>query len=67
MSDLAPLLQGFFTNRLMLQRQASAHTIAAYRDGFKLLLGFVEQTTGRHPAQLSLADLDAATIAAFLR
>jgi site-specific recombinase XerD len=66
-SDLAPLLQGFFTNRLMLQRQASAHTVAAYRDGFKLLLGFVEQTTGRHPAQLSLADLDAPTIAAFLQ
>lgn len=67
MSDLAPLLQSFFTNRLIRQRQASAHTIAAYRDGFKLLLGFVEHTTGRHPAQLSLADLNAATIAAFLR
>ena len=67
MSDLAPLLQAFFTNRLMRQRQASAHTIAAYRDAFKLLLGFVARTTGRHPAQLSLADLDAATIAAFLQ
>jgi integrase/recombinase XerD len=66
-SDLAPLLQGFFTNRLMRQRQASAHTIAAYRDAFKLLLGFVERTTRHHPAQLSLADLDAATIAAFLQ
>jgi len=66
-SDLAPLLQSFFTNRLMRQRQASAHTIAAYRDAFKLLLGFVERTTSHHPAQLSLADLDAATIAAFLQ
>lgn len=67
MTDLAPLLQGFFTDRLTRQRQASGHTIAAYRDGFKLLLGFVEQRTGRHPAQLSLADLDATTIAAFLQ
>ncbi|MCA1693285.1 MAG: site-specific integrase [Actinobacteria bacterium] len=67
MSDLAPLLQAFFTNRLMGQRQASAHTIAAYRDAFKLLLGYVARTTGRHPAQLSLTDLDAATIAAFLQ
>ncbi|MDQ3764397.1 MAG: site-specific integrase [Actinomycetota bacterium] len=67
MSDLAPLLQGFFTNRLMRQRQTSAHPIAAYRDAFKLLLGFVERTTGHHRAQLSLADLDAATIAALLQ
>jgi hypothetical protein len=29
MSDLAPLLQGFFTDKLVRQRQASAHTIAA--------------------------------------
>ena len=32
MSDLAPLLQGFFTDKLIHQRQASPHTIAAYRD-----------------------------------
>ena len=37
MSDLAPLLQGFFTDKLMRHLQASAHTIAAYRDTFKLL------------------------------
>ena len=67
MSDLAPLLQGFFTDRLARQRQVSGHTIAAYRDAFKLLLGFVEQRTGRHPAQLSLAELDAGVIAAFLQ
>jgi integrase/recombinase XerD len=48
-NDLAPLLQGFFTDRLMRQRQASGHTVAAYRDTFKLLLGFVDQRTGRHP------------------
>jgi site-specific recombinase XerD len=66
MTDLAPLVQGFFTDRLMRQRQASPHTIAAYRDTVKLLLGFAHQQTGRHPAQLSLADLDAPTIGAFL-
>jgi integrase/recombinase XerD len=67
MSDLAPLLQGFFTDRLARQRQVSGHTVAAYRDAFKLLLGFVHQRTGRHPAQLSLADLDAGVIGAFLQ
>ena len=66
MSNLAPLLQGYFTNRLMLQRQASPHTVAAYRDTFKLLLGFVHQRTGKHPAQLGIADLDAPAIGAFL-
>jgi site-specific recombinase XerD len=67
MSDLAPLLQGFFTERLMHQRQASPHTIRSYRDTFKLLLRFVYQTTGRHPAQLGLADLDAGTVTRFLQ
>ena len=66
MSDLAPLLQGFFTDKLIRQRQASPHTIAAYRDAFTLLLGFAADRTGRHPARMSLADLDAATIGDFL-
>ena len=41
--SFAPLLQGFFTQRLMQQRQASAHTIASYRDTFRLLLQFVQK------------------------
>jgi len=63
----APLLQGFFSDKLVRQRQASPHTIAAYRDAFKLLLGFACQRTGRQPSQLGVADLDAATIGAFLQ
>jgi site-specific recombinase XerD len=66
-TSLAPILGAFFTDRLMTQRQASGHTIAAYRDTFKLLLGFVGQATGKHPAQLQMADLDAPTIGAFLQ
>ena len=38
MSALAPTLQAFFTDRLIGQRQASPHTIAGYRDTFRLLL-----------------------------
>jgi integrase/recombinase XerD len=67
MSDLAPLLQRFFTDRLMLQRQASVHTVAAYRDTFRLLLAFTATRTGRQPARLRLADLDAPAITAFLQ
>ncbi len=67
MSRLAPVLEAFFTDRLAAQRQASRHTIAAYRDTFKLLLNFVWETTGTHPAELDIADLDAPMIGAFLQ
>ena len=67
MSDLAPVLQGFFTDRLARQKKASPHTVAAYRDTCKLLLVFARQRTGKAPSSLSLADLDAALIGAFLQ
>jgi len=66
MTALAPLLQAFFTDRLMTQYGASPHTIASYRDTFRLLLTHVHQQTGTLPAHLDLLDLDAATIGAFL-
>ena len=37
-TSLAPLLERFFTQRLMMQRQASPHTISSYRDSFRQLL-----------------------------
>ena len=52
MSTLAPTLQAFFTDRLARQRQASPHTIAAYRDTVKLLLVFAEQRTGKTPSDI---------------
>jgi integrase len=61
----APLVQGFFTHRLPQQR-VSAHTVASYRDCFKLLLRFAQTRTGRAPARLELADLDAELVGAFL-
>jgi integrase/recombinase XerD len=63
---LAPLLQAFFTDRLMTQYGASPHTIASYRDTMRLLLTHVHQHTGKLPARLDLTDLDAATIGGFL-
>ena len=66
MSDLAPVLQEFFTRRLISQRDASPATIAAYRDTFRLLLGFAADRAGKAPSALSLADLDAPAITAFL-
>lgn len=66
MTALAPLLEAFFTERLIGQRQASPHTVAAYRDAFCLLLRFAHARSGRAPHQLRLEDLDAPVIGAFL-
>ena len=65
-ANLPRLLEGFFTERLMHQRQASPHTIASYRDTFSLLLRFVQERTNKAPSTLSLQDLDAPVIGAFL-
>jgi site-specific recombinase XerD len=66
MTALAPALQAFFTDRLTLQRQASGHTIAAYRDAIKMLIVFAAQQAGKSPSRLDIADLDAPMIGAFL-
>ncbi len=66
MTALAPTLESYFTERLIGQRHASANTIAAYRDAWRLLLGYTQTRTGKTPNHLDLADLDAAMISAFL-
>jgi integrase/recombinase XerD len=63
---LPVLLESYFTQRLMAQRQASPHTIASYRDTFRLLLNFAKNKCGKSPSSLNLTDLDAPVITAFL-
>jgi site-specific recombinase XerD len=63
---LAPLLEQFFMQRLMQQRQVSPHTIGSYRDTFRLLLTFVQERLHIQPARLALDQLDAPLIVAFL-
>jgi site-specific recombinase XerD len=66
MSALAPTLQAFFTERLVRQRQASPHTLAAYRDTMRLLVHFAAARRNVEPSKLDLHDLDATLISAFL-
>jgi len=66
MSALSSLLQSYFTDRLIRQRHASPHTIASYRDTFRLLLKFVKAQTGKTPSKIQLEDSDASLIGAFL-
>ena len=66
MTALAPTLQAFFTERLIRQRQASPHTLAAYRDTLRLLLVFASARKDVEPSKLDIDDLDAPLIGAFL-
>jgi integrase/recombinase XerD len=66
MTTICATVQAFFTDRLIRQRHASAHTVAAYRDTWRLLLTFATGRTSKPPARLDFADLDAPLVAAFL-
>ena len=65
-SNFSQLLEAFFTERLMTQRQASPNTIASYRDTFCLLLRFAQKKLKKAPSALTIEDLDAPCIGAFL-
>src|SRR6202140_1906331 len=60
------LLETFFTRRLIAQRKASPHTIASYRDTFRLLFQFAEKQLAKAPSRLTLEDLSAPFLGAFL-
>ncbi|AME22807.1 tyrosine-type recombinase/integrase [Burkholderia sp. PAMC 26561] len=62
----AGLVQEFFTDYMVQQRALSPRTIASYRDGFLLMLRFAEQSLGKSPSALQLADIDAKFLASFL-
>src|SRR5260370_1133598 len=65
--SVAPLLQSFFTTRLIQQKQVSPHTISSYRDTFRLLLKFLSRTLRQAPSHLCLEHINARAITAFLR
>ena len=64
--DLAPFVTTFFTRHLPAERNASPHTIAAYRDTLKLLLRFLAASMHRSAAALHVEDLAPDRILAFL-
>jgi site-specific recombinase XerD len=65
-ASLAPLLERFFTQRLMQQRQASPHTIGSYRDTFRQFLKFAEKRLHKPPSRLNFEEIDMPLIVAFL-
>lgn len=60
------LVRDFFCDRLLNQQNVSPHTVASYRDAFRLLLDFLQRRQGTPPSKLSLDHLDAPTVLAFL-
>lgn len=65
-ANFAALLETFFTDRLIAQRRVSPHTVASYRDTFRLLLKFAQTELGKSPSKLAMTDLSATLIGAFL-
>src|SRR6516165_3287090 len=64
--SLAPLLERFFTQRLMQQRQVSPHTIGSYRDTFRQFLKFARQQLHKPPSALRFEEIDAPLVVTFL-
>ena len=60
------LLETFFNDRLIQQRQASPHTIASYRDSFRMLVQYAQRRLKKAPSDLAMEDLDAPFLGAFL-
>ena len=65
--NLAGHLQRFFTDRLLGQLGASPHTVASYRDTFRLLLKYASKTCQRQASVLNVEDLDVKLVGAFLK
>ena len=64
--NVAPLVERFFTERLIRQQDVSVHTIASYRDTFRLLFKFAKERLRKTPSGLTLDELDAPFVGAFL-
>jgi site-specific recombinase XerD len=64
--SFSALVQSFFTEYLATQRAVSPRTVACYRDGLTLFLGFAERQLGRPPTAVRLTDIEPDLILAFL-
>lgn len=64
--DFATLVQTFFCERLIQHQNVSAHTVASYRDTFRLLFQYLRKRKHKEPSAITLTDLDTPTVLAFL-
>ena len=66
LTTFSALLEAFFLERLMQERQVSSHTIVSYRDAFRLLLQFTQKRLRKAPSNLAVSDLTPALLGEFL-
>src|SRR3954469_15773457 len=65
-SAVSNLIQAFFRQHLIMTRDASPHTVHAYRDAIRGLLSFAAMRSGRTVVDLVIDDLGRETVLAFL-
>ena len=63
---LSVLFEGYFNQRLRVQRKVSRETVSTYRDALKLLVTFVSRKSGISPVQMKITDIDRDMVLAFL-
>ena len=63
---LSNLIQDYFYQRLINQRDSSQRTISTYRDTFRLFLCFIQDYLGKRIDKIQLADISAEVILKFL-
>jgi site-specific recombinase XerD len=66
-NSLPSLIESFFIERLISQRQASPHTIASYRDTFRLLFIFIQDRLKKSPSLAQIEDLSPESVLDFLK
>jgi len=66
-NNFSVLIQAFFTDYLISQRQASQHTIASYRDAFRLFLRFIQKHLKKEPSAVKINDITVQLIKSFLK
>lgn len=64
--DFPTLVQRFFLEGLVAQRNASTRTIASYRDSFRLLLAYLRDRQGLEPGDVTLTALSPEVLSGFL-
>jgi integrase/recombinase XerD len=64
--SLSTLVRRFFLEHLGKHRAVSAQTVAAYRDTLRLFLDFASERLRRTPSAITLLELDAPLLLAFL-
>lgn len=66
MTSLSPLLQNFFSDRLIAQKNVTSNTLSAYRDTFRIFLKFSSIRLKTPPHRLNLEQIDEKLVGEFL-